>query len=176
MTDNTKKTDVFRYKFDEILLEPMKYFAKLHSHDTKEQFVDAWELWKDENKEIITRESTRLTELGYRGDIYKKIYKSVRYYFSKKPSKKTEPKERKKYCSINKDILEKMDSHIMKTYAKSTKDKPCVSYDTFMDINHDLMCEEQNRLRDTYSMSKDEIINKFKKTYKNRYFIYSKKA
>ena len=46
------------------------------------------------NKEIINLESDRLLRLGYTGNVGTKMYKSARYYFKNKSTKKKEAKKR----------------------------------------------------------------------------------
>ena len=60
------------------------------------------------------QEARNLENLGYRGDVKTKMYKSVRYYYKDKSDKKVDPKKRRVYISLDGDILDSIDSHIDK--------------------------------------------------------------
>ena len=117
MSETQKK--VFRFKFSNELLELMKEFSQVHQHDTKDNFSDNWSLFLDKNKDFIEIEERRLVENGFVGSINDKMYKSVKYYYTKKGclggggeggvKKKV---ERKKYVSVGYDVLVMMNTHI----------------------------------------------------------------
>jgi len=157
--------NIFRYKFDNNVNEDMNCFAKLHEYDDRKTFKEAWEKWTNENMSIIMRETQRLNELGYKGNIIDKMYKSVRYYYRKKSNHKTEPKKRKKYISVDKELLEVMDEHIKKLINVS----PAERFDDFCKNNTEIIMTEIKRLLEN-DMSSNDIKNKIKKTYKNRHF------
>lgn len=170
---NTNTLKIYRYKFDDNIVDEMTRFAKIHGHDDRVTFKEAWELWKDEHRPLIERENYRLTQHGFTGDIYKKIYKSVRYYYSKKSNKEVEPQKRREYISITKEILEKMDKHIATNYTNNDF-KPSNAFTNFNDEHNILIETELANIMTNYTISKEDVMMKFKKTYKNRYFIYRK--
>ena len=51
------------------------------------------EEWKEENIEVIDRETSYMINMGYEGDVVNKMYKSARYYFKNKSTEKTKPEE-----------------------------------------------------------------------------------
>lgn len=163
----------FRFTLDDELVEKMKLFSQIHKHDDKETFNESWEQWISEEKSLIDSETSRLEKEGYTGDMIRKLYKSVRYYYCKKSNKKEEPKKRRAYITINKEILLAMDRHIHNSY--NIEDfTPASAYDQFNIMYDTLIMEEIKHIQSMHEIQKSDIMEKFKKTYKNRYFIYRK--
>jgi hypothetical protein len=77
---------VFRYKMNDEIMDEVKEFGRIHKYDTKDDFNEAWKEWVNEHDDLIHQEKERLAGLGYKGDVYRKLYKSVRYYYIKKSS------------------------------------------------------------------------------------------
>ena len=63
-----------------------------------------------------------------------------------------------------------MDDHI-KTHINEEDFKPSESFDSFCKLNKDLLKEEVKILCKNGFTDSEEIKQKIKKTYKNRYFI-----
>ena len=165
-------SSVYRYKLSENIMSAITDFSKIHQYDDRKDYKEAWEMWYD-NNDLIDAEVRRLEELGYDGDIKGKMYKAGRYYFRKKNMNETvEPKERRVYVSMNSDVLEQMDNHIM-SKLKSVDYSPAQGYSAFCQSNTRLLREEIIRLLETGLTEKD-IIGKIKKTYKNRYFMITR--
>lgn len=167
---------IFRYKFEENIISEMNYFAKLHSHDTRDDFNEAWDLWKKENDTLIQRETMRLSSLGYNGNVIDKMYKSVRYYYRKKDDtlKNVQPKARKVYISLGNDILNKIDSFI--AFNSSNDDfKPSTYLIRFIEENLYDLEKEGEKLNKNHNISRNEFEEKLKKTFKNRYYLHSKR-
>jgi len=165
-TENT----IFRFKFSTEFNNQLLSFSKLHQHDDRITYKDNWTLWLQTNDQMIDEESRRLREQGYDGNIIDKMYKSGRYYYRKKTPKQ-EPKKRRKYIPIECDVIEQMDKHIADN-ADSPTFKPSSAFELFTNEFKDLIEEETNRLLEK-ELSKEDIKLKFKKTYKNRYFIFT---
>ena len=166
---------VFRFKFSDIILEHMKEFARIHKFDERNDFKEAWELWTQTNADMITEESKRLTNLGFIGDINDKMYKSVRYYYRKKSNIKHEPKQRRKYTSFGKDVLSIIDRHIISSIEENDEFKPSDGFSDFIKNNSEIIGNTFDKLQEE-GLEKEDIDNKFKKTYKNRYFIIKNKV
>lgn len=165
---------VFRFTFNEGIVNEMKEFSRIHKFDDRHDFKDAWKRWLTEHKTMISEEYERLHELGFNGDIEDKMFKSVRYYYRKKSNKKTEPKTRRKYVSLGKDMLTLIDTHIERNLVNDINYKPSNGFNEFVSIYDD----EMNQVYETLSkheLSKNDIFGKIKKTYKNRYFIKKNK-
>lgn len=167
--DTIKNAFIYRFKFTQNFMDEMYKFSKVHQYDDRKSFKEAWENWTEEEEELIESEISRLNNLGYEGDILDKMFKSARYYFRKKGTSKPEPKERRKYLGVHKDLLDAMDSHILN--GRNNPDyKPSDGFVDFCKTNTEELKEEIAKLVEN-GMDSSEIINKIKKTYKNRYFI-----
>jgi len=161
---------IYRYKFTEEFMADLFQFSKIHQYDHRHDFKKAWTEWTEVNENKVTQEIRRLNSLGYEGDILDKMFKSARYYFRKKSTVKPEPKQRRGYVSVNKSLLDAMDRHIR----DGEGGKPADTFVDFCENNKDELREEVINLVE-FKFEKDEIINKIKKTYKNRYFMIVKK-
>jgi hypothetical protein len=168
--DNNVNINIYRYKFTDDFTNEMYKFSKIHQYDHRKDFKEAWEIWLEDNDEITGSEVRRLTNLGYDGDILDKMYKSARYYFRKKSTEKKAPQKRRAYQSVQKDLLEAMDKHIKK-HINEEDFKPSEGFDRFCNEKLDLLKEEVKILCKNGFTDSEEIKQKIKKTYKNRYFI-----
>ena len=164
-----KKT--FRFKFSENIQDKVAYFADIHKHDDRVTFKEEWETWVEQNKNDIRQETERLENMGYDGDVVDKMFKSARYYFKKKTPKSVndEPVSRRQYISISKDLIKNMDTHVQKNMNNDNY-KPSVGYEGFIGDFEEQISNERDRILNNYDISPEDLENKFKKTYKNRYF------
>jgi len=160
---------IYRYKFTQEFMDELYKFSKVHQYDDRTAFKEAWEEWVEDEEELIEAETTRLEELGYDGDILDKMFKSARYYFRKKSTSKPEPKQRRKYIGVQKELLDIMDSHISRGLTNDDY-KPSEGFNNFCINNVDSLKTEVARLLEN-EVDSNEIMNKIKKTYKNRYFM-----
>jgi len=160
---------IYRYEFTDEFMENLSRFSKIHQYDDRHIFKESWELWIQENSEIVNNEIIRLQSLNYDGDILDKMFKSARYYFRKKGTEKKAPKERKNYISFSKNILDCIDKHISINIQNCVK--PSVSFVDFCENNKEAVRETIQYLNKEGISDLEEIQNKVKKTYKNRYFI-----
>jgi len=168
--DELFDVNIFRYKFSEEFTSQLYKFSKIHQYDHRKDFKEAWNIWIEENDDLVNKEARRLTELDYKGDILDKMFKSARYYFRKKSTEKKEPQKRRSYVGIQTDLLMVMDKHIMSN-KKNPDYKPSIGFDDFCKQNIDLLKIEVNLLCKNGIKDPDEIKKKIKKTYKNRYFM-----
>jgi len=162
--------NIFRYKFCEEFTSQLYKFSKIHQYDHRKDFKEAWNIWIEENDDLVNKEARRLTELDYKGDILDKMFKSARYYFRKKSTEKKEPQKRRSYVGIQSELLTAMDKHILSN-KKNQDYKPSSGFDEFCKQNIDLLKIEVNLLCKNGIKDSDEIKKKIKKTYKNRYFM-----
>jgi hypothetical protein len=168
------ETPIFRFKFTDDVASAIVQFAKIHQYDDRKTYKEMWKQWCEDNDEIISREITRLNNLGYDGDVHDKMFKAGRYYFRKKDlSDHKTPRPRRNYISMSGDILTAMDTHIKENITKH-KFTPATAYDDFCDTNKNMLLDEIKRIFNTGPLTKDDVSNKIKKTYKNRYFIVSR--
>jgi len=174
MDDKTilSKTNIkiYRYKFSDEFIQELYNFSKIHQYDHRKDFKEAWELWIEEKSAIVSKEFTRLTELGYDGDILNKMFTSARYYFRKKGNEKKTPRMRCTYIGIQKELLDAMDNHIT-LKLNETWYKPSIGFNDFCKNNIELLQEEIELLIKYNIVASDDIKKKIKKTYKNRYFM-----
>jgi len=161
---------IFRFKFTEPFMVDLNKFAKIHQYDHRKDFKEAWEIWTEENDDIIQEEVDRLNNLGYDGDILDKMFKSARYYFRKKSPIKAEPKIRRQYISVNHDLLDAMDGHI-RSIIRADGFQPKNGFVSFC-LNNDQVVKETIAQIFNQGINDCELIQqKLKKTYKNRYFM-----
>ena len=118
MTD-TKK--IWRYKLHPDIIDELSYFSKLHEHNDRTDFKEAWKEWLKENEAKIDQENQRLTDLGFDGDLNQKMYVSARYYLKKKKDEKQEPKKRKPYVPLSAEYIELVDA----SRANDTNQQEC---------------------------------------------------
>jgi len=168
--ESESTTPIFRYKFDTEFIEELSIFSKVHQYDERKKFKENWELWITENHDMVQSEVNRLQNLSYEGDILDKMFKSARYYFRKKDETPKPQKERKVYVNCTKDFLKVIDEFIV----QNLDYKPSDGFTEFCKTHiSDLRMEITHLLRNEMFDS-NEILEKVKKTYKNRYFIIQK--
>lgn len=166
---------VFRYKFSDHFVNVLTEFSKIHQYDDRKDYKETWKKWCMENSDIIHRETHRLKEMGYDGDVQDKMYKAGRYYFRNKRNISTEPSIRRPYISTDNDVIVAMDNHIHHCVKLETF-TPAEGYNWFCKEYSHVLQPEINRIIDNdHTLTVKQIIQKIKKTYKNRYFIYSKR-
>ena len=165
--------NIHRYKFTQAFMDELYEFSKIHQFDDRKLFKEAWTIWLEESDSLIQSEKERMNNLGYEGDVLDKMFKSARYYFRKKSSIKPEPKERRKYISVKRELLEEMDNHIMSGINNKNKHKPSEGFDDFCQKNTETLKKEIETLIEK-NIESSEIMAKIKKTYKNRYFMLTK--
>lgn len=169
-TDDIEEKNIFRYKFSDAFSSELYNFAKIHKYDDRESFKEEWNKWTLENNDIINIEMRRLVELNYKGNILNKMFKSARYYYKNKKNIITEPRERRKYITIDKTFIIEIDKHIQ----ENMNTPPSICFTNFCLEHQDIIDIEMRKLCDS-GLNNSEISFKFKKTYKNRYFIIQNK-
>jgi len=166
LSNDTDKV-IFRYKFSQTFMDNLYEFSKIHEHDDRSTYKENWEIWLQENDELVKNEINILQKTGYEGNILNKMFKSSRYYFRKKKTEKKEPKQRRIYVGVSQELLDCMDQYIENFITI----KPATSFIDFCKENANLLQEEVSRLCKKGYKDSHEILMKVKKTYKNRYFI-----
>jgi hypothetical protein len=168
--DNVLPIVIYRFKFTEEFMEYLYNFAKIHQYDDRKDFKEAWIVWTEENENLIDQEMRRLLNLGYEGDVLDKMFKSARYYFRKKSTEKKEPRQRRQYISVNRDLLDTMDSHIEDNIYDANY-QPKTGFIKFCKDNETLLKETISKIFEQGIKDSELIEDKIKKTYKNRYFM-----
>jgi hypothetical protein len=158
---------IYRYKFTEEFISYLFNFSKIHQYDDRKDFKEAWVKWTEEHEDIVNNENRRLSNLGYDGNVLDKMFKSARYYFRNKSTEKKPPKERRQYISIDRELLNAMDTHI-KENMSDKEYKPKLGFSNFCEKHRDMLDDTINKM----NVNDAELISdKIKKTYKNRYFM-----
>jgi hypothetical protein len=180
------------------MIEDLSYFAQLHKYNNSKEFKEAWKKWieTEDISSSINNEIKRLTAMGNETNILANMYKSARYYHRKKKNnndnvsetennnnnvenKDTSPKTKRKYMSFSVDILEIVNTSIASEIKNNIVNNishisPAEAYANFCDMYADSISREIKYMQDEYkehNLTHAEIMNKLKKTYKNRYFI-----
>ena len=87
--------------------------------------------------------------------------------------KKKEPAKRREYKAVDREIIDSMDVHIQRNI--DTDDySPANGFDNFSKLYEELINIEIKNFKETTDYSLEEIKQKIKKTYKNRYFQYTR--
>ena len=198
MSKTTVLLQTHRYEFSEYAMTQLNYFTQVHKYDERKAFKEAWEKWitSDDIAQMIASETQKLTNEGFDGDVEDKMFKSVRYYFRKKPSEQTAEKEqtpRKKYVGFTGKILTTMDLHIISKIKENLQEQdqktpenhdkkhfksnvsPDKAFNDFYSTNTEIIQKETELLQQDETMNDDAIELKIKKTYKNRYQTIRKK-
>jgi len=174
------RTRVLRFEFSDALVEHLTAFAQLHQYDDRKTYKKAWTEWMA-NAEIATllnADAARLKCLGYEGDVADKLYKSGRYYFrEKKANANSECKNdaiqrSRKYIMLGRELLTAMDEHIERGLRQCDY-TPAKGFAEFCQLDIASYHSEVARLSEVMSSGED-VSDKLKKTYKNRYFMLAK--
>ena len=165
---------IFRFKFTEEFMEELYKFSKIHQYDHRKDFKEAWNIWIEDNAEIIQTEDERLMRLGYEGETLDKMFKSARYYFRKKNPIKQEPKKRRQYINVPHELLAAMDLHIVKHLGKDDY-QPKTGFLSFCIENDVVLKQTVSKIVEQGIKDSRVIQDKLKKTYKNRYFLLTNK-
>lgn len=168
--NNGNNNLIFRFKFNSEFCDELNKFAKIHQYENFKDFKESWNIWVEENNEIINNEILYLNNIGYNGDILDKMYKSARYYYRKKSNSKNQPKKRRNYIKIqDKEFLNLIDNHI-KECISNKNFKPSKNFEDFSNIYNEIINRQIINIRLNNNLSNEDILLKIKKTYKNRYF------
>jgi hypothetical protein len=187
--DNNNKGRVLRFEFSNAMIESTMAFTEVHRYDDRKTYKEAWAQWlaHDEIAAMIKSEVERLTNLGYKGDVADKLFKSGRYYFRQKTygfpnlSLHAEPLgvrgalAPRKYVTMGRELLHAMDDHIERGLRHDAY-TPAIGFSDFFKTHasSDLLKTAVAGLMRHYDDGANaprEIHEKLKKTYKNRYFM-----
>jgi hypothetical protein len=166
---------IYRYKFSNDIMDIITEFSKVHQFDDRKIYKESWEIWLEDNNDVIEEEISRLQRLGYEGDIVDKMFKAGRYYFRKKNLISNEKKQnkqqiRRSYIIMEHNVLDAMDAHINSSM-KNNDFSPASGYIHFCTSHISLLQNEIGRLCSETTINSNDLADKIKKTYKNRYFI-----
>jgi len=178
MTDtNNIIQQTFRFKFSDDFKKMIINFATINKEiKDKEEWDYNFDRWVKENEGVILEEQRKLNNNGYDGDIsckQGKIYKSARYYFKNKSNEDKKPKKRRVYVALDRELLNAIDediSDIINSRLDVTQ-KPHTAFTNFIkkEKYKKIIDTEKQRLS-TKNLEDNQINDKIKKTYKNRYY------
>jgi len=166
---NNIEIPTFHYSNSESCVKIIAEFSAKHREDKNRDFKAAWKLWVQTPgvQILFSEESNRLKESGYTGDVMEKLYFSARYYYRKKAISSETPaaapvkeKTRKPNESTDSNILEQMNQDILAQMRLNNKIRPADAFEKYKQTAPDF--DEDNEA-------------KFKKIYKNRFFMIRKK-
>jgi len=178
-----------RFEFSTEIIDHVAAFAQMHQYDDRKTYKEAWTEWMANNEiaALFHAEVKRLTELGYKGDVADKLYKSGRYYFRQKtygfPNLSLQPEPMgvrgalvapRRYVLLSRELLSAMDDHIERGLRQQTDFTPAKGFAEFA-LGADVASYHSEIARLSEIMPTGEAVgDKIKKTYKNRYFMLSK--
>lgn len=166
-------SQIYRYKLSSHIIAEITQFAKIHQHDDRNAYKEAWSQWCDENSRLIFVERERLYDLGYKGSVTDKMYKAGRYYFrTKNTVNNIKPRQRRPYIYIDTDFIKTMDDHIQ-AHMHDKEYTPATGLDLYNLEYQNIINDNMRKLLQT-GLSNQDILLKIKKTYKNRYYLLSK--
>jgi hypothetical protein len=160
-TQSTARPRVLRFEFSNALIDALKAFTEVHQYDDRKTYKEAWTAWlaNDEIAAMLQAEVARLTDLGYKGDVADKLYKSGRYYFrTREPTVPHTPPSSaprtpndangvrrglgnlgspRKYVLLNHALLDAMDDHIERGLQHDDAYTPASGFADFCKLNAD---------------------------------------
>lgn len=177
--NNNNNARVLRFEFSSALIERLNDFVNVHEYDDRKTYKEAWMAWlaHDEISALLTTEVARLRDLGYKGDVLDKLFKSGRYYFrGKRPDEanadKANADKARKYVLLNRELLDAMDEHIERGLRLNDAYTPAVGFADFCNMRADDAVMKAEVVSLSERLSSGEAVHaKLKKTYKNRYFM-----
>lgn len=197
---------VFRFEFSPECFELLNGFARENLGVPRKEYKAKWEQFATAHAEFIAQESARLADAGYDGDVLVKMFKTVKYYLTKRVKKAVvdeaaeealddddatvdadsdavpvqTTQTRRHYTTLDRAVLEAMDSHI--TSSISSNSKPAMCYASFCDQFRNSIETEIARLVrfdgadvvrvNAFTFTEKTAEEKLKKTYKNRMFLH----
>ena len=176
---------IYRYKVSQKLNELVIEFARIHKLDNRHDFKEHWEKFKENNKKIIDEEQNKVDELKINKSITDIIYKSARYYYKNKNininnnnnnnnNNKDDNKEKRKYIKIT-DQLNIILNKYVEEHIKD-KIKPSNGLEIFLREQYEIINRDINKFKNEHKLSPEDITNKIKKMYKNKYYSVNKKS
>jgi hypothetical protein len=183
---NNLKLQTNRYKFSKEVSELLMDFTKEHQYEKSKDYKESWNNWikDDEIKGKLEEEVGRLVKEGMEGDVMDRLYKSSRYYYSKKIHKPTStPVARKKYESMSKTILKEMDVQIIREINGNidindnekviSHFTPSKSFEVYIKEKPEVLDEligEKAETAEARRIQNQSTVDRLKKIYKNRFY------
>jgi len=170
----------FRFDFSKNVIDLLSEFSTTHHFEKRQLFQQSWNNWilRDDIKIVLEKECDNLKGEGFIGDIYDKMYKSARYYHKKRDADKNQ--ERKQIVHTNRfssQFLKMIDNIINTQIQQEIKSKnseiiksQIEFFKEFCLIKKDEIVIELKTIKQERGEICEDIGEKLKKTYKNRFY------
>ena len=111
---------VYRFKFSDLVSEELHNFAKQYRFTPRKDVKEAWKRFTQGEimSQLIDQEKDRLGGMAYDGDIVRKMYTSMRYYYMKLPNT-AQPAYRKVVEGVVEEVPTATDSQITQSVTQS---------------------------------------------------------
>ncbi len=162
---------IYRFKLSSQITDELNLFVSINKYCVPQDFKDNWDKWIKTKTELINMETKRLEKVGYTDSVINKMYRSARYYLKNKSSIKEKSAKRTKYIRLSKPIREQVDCHIDRIIRNV---KPSEGLELFINLKYIQKLIEDEMTEK--NLTREDISNKIKKMYKNRYYIKQKKS
>lgn len=191
MNENVNKkisVPIFRFKLSNDCFNSLNEFSRIHSQDNRDDFKEAFEEWGKTNSNIVENEIKRLQQLGYNNDINAKLFRCAKYYCAKKVfntksiiddddkhETSSVSSENKKYTCIPKEFIKTISDHIESNIGDD-KFTPAIALKQFLENYTKDIQDMITKMQEKHeNISVDNVHTKLKKTYKNKFYQFSKK-
>lgn len=171
-----KQLTTYRFNVSEDANVYIAEFARIHRYDNRKDYKVSWNKWCLDHSELIQSETERHQRMGYQGDIIDKLFKSGRYYYRVKSNGQPNTTTvRHAYTRLSNAVLDAMDNHIS-VHIEDDQFTPAIGYDKFCISYSTLILKElKTALKKLETIKTEEWVKRFKKTYKNRYYLYTRR-
>jgi hypothetical protein len=184
----------YRHTFSGDVIASLSEFSRIHRNDDLADFKKHWHTFVHDNDTLISTEKTRLIQNGFKGNITDTLFKSARFYYRKlhlnSHINNKSHSNKKMYMCLSPEFLCLIDKHIELAISSNlhytdkyniiSKTTPAKSYTDFC-VKHtnDIHTEVNSFISlikyHNMSISCEDICLKFKKTYKNRFYVIQRK-
>lgn len=150
----------FRFVYTDSVEKKLRMFAKEHIDEERKEFKKSWEIFCEQEKDMLEKERLRIESEGYKKDVYEKMFHTIKYYYvkrTKRPFPKKEPVE-KQYIKLDNALLEDIDTFMENNLITETN-------------NLQFLKPQESWLRYLEQLTNVENLDleRLKKTYKTRY-------
>lgn len=140
---------------------------------------ERWQQFLEENADTIEAEGRRLAADGFQGDLSTKMYRSARYYRSRRQAAQTneqeagsgEPAQRREYIATPPHLLALMDQHVRDNCFGASPMTPAQGWAAFQEQYSQAVALALQSLTGTERLTAPEAQEKVKKAYKNRQYL-----
>tara|TARA_A100001234_G_C12502990_1_gene332706 strand:+ start:71 stop:646 length:576 start_codon:yes stop_codon:yes gene_type:complete len=169
----------FRFDFSPKTTEILSIFSNAHCKEKRKEFQTSWNEWikSREIKSIIDEECELLKKNGFTGDVLDKMYKSARYYYTKRITKPIIEKTTRQHTNrFSQEFLREMDKVIERQILNDLKqneeiEKSQIAYfEEFCRVFTVDIIKELRKIKQEKGVIPNDIKEKLKKTYKNRFY------